>query len=176
MASAWLTANPTTPNHGMTDSAFIISCMVRLMQDVISNDPQAPRICAACGQIVDKQGAHLRKCRELAAQGGRQKLRNTWHKALQHIMIKFTPHRCETHHKRWGTQSTGWNKPLLWIAPRSRIDTNQILCGRHIIPSRRRENHDINWLHSGRTIQNLNPIDMLATRTSSRRERKAEMV
>lgn len=89
MASAWLTANPTTPNHGMTDSAFIISCMVRLMQDVISNDPQAPRICAACGQIVDKQGAHLRKCRELAAQGGRQKLRNTWHKALQHIMIKF---------------------------------------------------------------------------------------
>ena len=46
-ASAWINANPTTPNHRMTDAAFIISCQIRLMQDVMRNDPLVPKICAA---------------------------------------------------------------------------------------------------------------------------------
>ena len=66
-----------------------MSCRIRLLQDVMRDDPQIPKHCTACGQEIDKQGAHLRKCQQLQKAGLRQKLRNPIHKATQIALVRI---------------------------------------------------------------------------------------
>ena len=75
-ASALLNTNPIFRNHAMNDSAFTYSSRIRLLQDVMREYSQIPKYRAACGQEIDKQGVHLRKCQLLQNAGLRQKLRN----------------------------------------------------------------------------------------------------